>query len=421
MTRLQRWISCILIYTIFAAVYPVTVTAQTATDSVNPEKFISNGGYSVITPKGKLQYLEKKLFIPASTIKIVTSLAALELLGPDYRFETYFYIDRSRNLYIRGSGDPFLTSENILKISKQLMKSAGREFKSLYLDDSSFNLQAQVAEKANTLNPYDAPNGALAVNFNSLPIEVTDSGTILPGEAQTPFLPIMKKAAGLNLKPGFHRLNIDKVFPPAPLSSSLKYTGELITAVFAKSGIHFSRGFAKTEISKELIDRVKITPVYTYRSTKTMANMVEACLKYSNNFVANQLFLKLGLELEGEPATWQKSRKVMRSFLTSRLDLKSKQVVITEGSGLSRDNRISPEGMLRVLLGFKPYADLLQVNGRAMVKSGTLDGVYSYAGYLTQQSRLDPFVILLNQKINNRDKILNLFKKMHHSDYLSTK
>ena len=209
MTRLQRWISCILIYTIFAAVYPVTVTAQTATDSVNPEKFISNGGYSVITPKGKLQYLEKKLFIPASTIKIVTSLAALELLGPDYRFETYFYIDRSRNLYIRGSGDPFLTSENILKISKQLMKSAGREFKSLYLDDSSFNLQAQVAEKANTLNPYDAPNGALAVNFNSLPIEVTDSGTILPGEAQTPFLPIMKKAAGLNLKPGFHRLNID--------------------------------------------------------------------------------------------------------------------------------------------------------------------------------------------------------------------
>jgi D-alanyl-D-alanine carboxypeptidase/D-alanyl-D-alanine-endopeptidase (penicillin-binding protein 4) len=68
-----------------------------------------------------------KPFVPASVTKIVTAWLAMEVLGPDYRFETQFYLDKDRVLYVRGGGDPFLISEELASLAKELVAAIGKE------------------------------------------------------------------------------------------------------------------------------------------------------------------------------------------------------------------------------------------------------------------------------------------------------
>src|SRR5918911_4040443 len=68
-----------------------------------------------------------KPFIPASVAKIVTAWLALEVLGGDYRFETRFYLDGNRVLYIRGGGDPFLISEELAELAAALVAAIGKQ------------------------------------------------------------------------------------------------------------------------------------------------------------------------------------------------------------------------------------------------------------------------------------------------------
>src|SRR5829696_7153278 len=68
-----------------------------------------------------------KPFVPASVAKIVTAWLAMEVLGGDYRFETRFYLDRDRVLYIRGGGDPFLISEELAQLASALVATIGKQ------------------------------------------------------------------------------------------------------------------------------------------------------------------------------------------------------------------------------------------------------------------------------------------------------
>src|SRR5215470_3722128 len=80
-----------------------------------------------------------KPFVPASVTKIVTAWLALEVLGADYRFETRFYLDSDRVLYIRGGGDPFLISEELAELASALVAAIGKEpLKGVVLDTSYY-------------------------------------------------------------------------------------------------------------------------------------------------------------------------------------------------------------------------------------------------------------------------------------------
>ena len=68
-----------------------------------------------------------KPFVPASVAKIVTAWLAMEVLGGDYRFETKFYLDENRVLYVRGGGDPFLISEELAPLATELVAAVGKE------------------------------------------------------------------------------------------------------------------------------------------------------------------------------------------------------------------------------------------------------------------------------------------------------
>ena len=106
----------------------------------------------------------------------------------------------------------------------------------------------------------------------------------------------------------------------------------------------------------------------------------------------------------------------MTDILQDRYNLSQQEFKIIEGSGLSRKNRVSPHAMMQLLDAFKPYGELLpQENGRS-IKSGTLKGVYSYAGYFRENERRDSFVLLLNQEKNNRDQVLDVLERVYREN-----
>jgi D-alanyl-D-alanine carboxypeptidase/D-alanyl-D-alanine-endopeptidase (penicillin-binding protein 4) len=158
-------------------------------------------------------------------------------------------------------------------------------------------------------------------------------------------------------------------------------------------------------------------PLHVHISSQNPAEIVAGLLLYSNNFIANQLFLAAGAARFGWPATWDKGRAAMDDFYRDTLNLSARQITVVEGSGLSRQNRVTPKAMLTILEAFKPYAHLLPVDKGRRLKSGTLTGVYAYAGYFPRPGGgLDPFVLILNQPRNTRDQVLDLLHAMHREN-----
>lgn len=374
---------------------------------------IQQGGYA-LAPNGHISVAEncETSFVPASTLKIITSLASLDILGPDHRFATRISRDQHDNLYIQGSGDPFLLSENVAAIVRKLRDSGVRQIRNLVMDESAYQLDTPADGSENSRNPYDAWNGGLAVNFNSLAIRVAPDRTVSPDDLKTPFLPMMQ-SIGATLPPGSHHVNVNAFAPRGQLSNTLRYAGELFIALLLQQQI-----MVRGEIMAGQTP-TGAAPILTYWSEKTVREMLQQCLKYSNNFIANQLFLACGLARLGPPATWDKARFTLQAYIRESLGLSESEMVMIEGSGLSRRNRTTPRAMITALRKFAPYKELLPIKKGAPLKSGTLTGVYCYAGYLPEQQNA-PFVILLNQPQNNRDEILQILKARQDAKPLLT-
>ncbi len=365
-------------------------------------KYIKNGGYAL--QKNRTTVYSKSLrtpFIPASTIKLVTSLAALKILGPDHYFQTDLYLDSAHNLYIKGGGDPFLVSEKIRLICELITE---KDIHHIILDDSAFALEHVLTEGSeNSSNPYDVRNTALGVNFNTVPLKVYHRAKVQSPESQTPYLSIMGRI-GEKLDSGYHRVNVDSFPQHSSLSNSLLYSGQLFKALLEEQGVQ-----VRGEIKQGVVPQG--TPLLLrYTSDETISSLVESCLFSSNNFMANQLYLAIGAKKYGFPATWKKSQMAMNHFTRNFLGLTTQQISMVEGSGLSKKNRITAEAMLVVLEQLKPYTSLIPIKYGVRMKSGTLrkSGVFCYAGFITKGTSVRPFSILLNQTKNNRDKILKI-------------
>lgn len=374
---------------------------QDSTATIPAANYIYQGGYALAL-NGQIIDAENSTipFVPASTLKIITSLAALHILGPDHRFATRIFSDDQKNLYIQGNGDPFLHTENISAIIQKLHDLGLRQINNLILDDSAFAIDHQADGNENTTNPYDAWNSALAVNFNAIAIRVNPDHTVSPDDPKVPSLPMMQRI-GASLPPGHYHVNVNAFATSGNLSNTRRYTGELFIALLGKKQIQIKGTIIAGKTPAHAL------PIITFWSEKTVQEMVRLCLKYSNNFVANQLFLASGSALFGAPATWDKARVGIRSYIQENLALSESELFMVEGSGLSRLNRITPGAMIVALQKFAPFKELLPVKNSIPLKSGTLTGVYCYAGYIPQQQDA-PFVILLNQPQNNRDEILHI-------------
>jgi D-alanyl-D-alanine carboxypeptidase/D-alanyl-D-alanine-endopeptidase (penicillin-binding protein 4) len=259
--------------------------------------------------------------MPASVQKIGTALTAIKILGKDHRFSTRLYLSAEHDLYIRGLGDPLLVSEEVAQIVTALRGRGLSAIRNIHVDDSGCLLENPTDGSTNTLNPYDAQNSCLAVNFNTINLVKGADSSVHSGEEQTPTLPLMRELAQGRLPPGTHRINAT-----ASGNQSLRYVGELFGAMFKKHGVTVSGEIIPAPVPEGLI------PVYEHVSSKSLDEVLTRLLKYSNNFIANQIFLAIGAKQYGWPATWDKGQRAMTAFYRNTLGLSEKDIVVREGS-----------------------------------------------------------------------------------------
>lgn len=364
------------------------------------ESLIPKGAVMLVDESGKtiIEHNPDRPLIPASIIKYIIVQATYDLLGPTFKFKTEFYQDLYDNLAIKGWGDPFLLSEDVSAITKTLQQNNLVKIHSIVLDASSFVEAVSIPGTSNTLNPYDAINGALVVNFNTLNVGVTPSGKPYSAEPETPLTPIAIAKSDLIGLGKVERINLTKYE-----EESLLYVGQLFTEFFRRAGIQVE----KEEIRSTVVDQYWRL-LYRHYNHRSLETIFSGLMKYSNNFIANQVFLVLGGEVYGYPASLEKSRIVLRNYMKNKWGFADKEIVLEEASGISKNNSMTARQMITILESFKPYCDLLSEKNNLKIKSGTLTGVYNYAGYFNTNDGLRSFVIMTNQPANKRDGVLKL-------------
>jgi D-alanyl-D-alanine carboxypeptidase/D-alanyl-D-alanine-endopeptidase (penicillin-binding protein 4) len=333
-------------------------------------------------------------YVPASIIKLLTAAAALDVLGPDYRFQTDFYLDENQGLWIVGRGDPFLVSEEICLIAQSLAALGLKEASDVYLDTSFFEPGLILDGVTYTLNPYDAFNGALGVNFNTVNYLIDTEGRIVESNECTPLTPTALDLAEKNRprkrrkKKAEYRLNISE----SPLAAE-RQAGQFFKAALEKAGVAVAG-----EVILGGVLPPSARPLYSHVNSLSLSEMLAVLLEHSNNFMTNQIFLTMGAEKFGAPANLEKGLKAVESFLSAK---RLPKLQLAEGSGLSRNTAVTARQMADVLAVFEPDRELLKSldDGAVRYKTGTMHEVQTLAGYLTRPERPEEplsFVIMLN-------------------------
>ena len=323
--------------------------------------------------------------VPASTIKILTALAAFHYLGPDFRFTTGFYLANDGSLKIKGQGDPLLISEIVREIAATLageLNGSERRLNHIILDNTFFDTPISIPGVSDSSEPFDAPVGALCVNFNTVNFK-QHQGTYISAEPQTPLIPMVL--------PGIEASGLQKgrITLSHQQDEITYYAGYLFKYFLEASGFSFT-------------GQIKIDPVLSqdrlvleYRSRFTLDQIVARMLEYSNNFIANQIFLRTGARQHGAPGRLENGAQAVQAYARDELGLD--HVAVVEGSGISRLNRVSARQMLAVLEAFEPHHALMKSKDGHFFKTGHLRGIRSQAGYYrVPEKGLYRYVILLN-------------------------
>jgi serine-type D-Ala-D-Ala carboxypeptidase/endopeptidase (penicillin-binding protein 4) len=312
-------------------------------------------------------------FVPASVTKIVTAWLAMEVLGADYRFETRFYLDAKRVLYVRGGGDPFLISEELKPLAADLVAKIGKAaITGIVVDGGYYPPNLRIPGVEDDGLAYDAPNTALGVNFNTV-YAVRSGARVRSAEDQTPITPLAIAVFRAKGPDGEGRISLGQ-----DPTVGLQYAGELIGAFFERAG-----GRVKGAVSVGTVPE-GLEPVYVHRQSRPLSEILAQLLLDSNNFTANQVFLEIGAHRQGGPVSLEKSLQVTNEMLAEHGV--SDAFHLEEGSGISRDDRMTARGLAKVLELFAPHADLLHGHDGGLNKTGTMDGVRTLAGYADTSS-----------------------------------
>jgi serine-type D-Ala-D-Ala carboxypeptidase/endopeptidase (penicillin-binding protein 4) len=380
---------------------------------------------------------------PASVMKLVTTYAALDQLGPAFTFHTdALYTGEfgdgilEGDLILRGGGDPKLTYERLWQLAHRLRSRGLREIRGDVVIDRSYFATVPSDPASFDNEPrraYNVAADALLVNFNAVSFHFLPDGDGVRVTAE-PDLPGVQLVT--RVKP-----NAD---PCGPWRRDLRYevaaTGLMATVSFDGSypvecgertwplavleGPRFAEEVWRwvwSEAGGTLRGKVRAgtTPAEArllYRDTsEPLAALVRDMNKFSNNVMARHLFLALSAERNGQGRA-EDSAAIVRAWLRER-GIVAPELVLENGSGLSRNERVSAAtlaALLRSAWKSPVMSELVSslpivavdgtlrrrvsaAAGHAHLKGGTLDGVQSVAGYvLDRMGRRWIVVMLLN-------------------------
>ena len=389
----------------------------------------------------------KKLFIPASNSKVITTAVALKYLGPNYRFSTKIYTDGilenqvlKGNLYIKGSGDPKLVTEQLWLLVNGLRNLPLKQIKGNIIgDDSFFDKKKRI--KTWIENPgaqaYEAPLGSLSFNFNTTKVYVSPGLKVgdqpeIVIEPANDYIKLENNAQ--TLKPGKrNRLIVNRVDkedhdlitisgginlgqPRAKyflnITKPTEYTLNIFKSYIALAGIKLDGKLLKGKLPENALE------LYTHEG-EPLALALRGLNKFSNNFIAEQILKTIGAERFGPPGSTKKGLSVFKEYM-KQLGYESGQYKIFDGSGLSRQNRLSPMILVDILRNIKndlsvypEFVTALGVMGvdgnvkhrmrkvesssKARVKTGTLNFISALSGFFeSKDGELFAFSILMN-------------------------
>jgi D-alanyl-D-alanine carboxypeptidase/D-alanyl-D-alanine-endopeptidase (penicillin-binding protein 4) len=375
---------------------------------------------------------------PASAMKLVTTFAALDLLGPAYTWKTEAYLlgrlqgdVLDGDLLLKGYGDPKLTVENFWLFLRALRARGLREVRGdLVLDRSWFDAGEHDPARfdGEGLRPYNVGADALLVNykavrFSFLPNEAAGTVSVVP----EPKLAQLEVAASVVLRNGAcgdWRAGLKSVLEPAAGGAARASFSGTMPASCGERAWHLAPlahdqyvlGVFRSlwqELGGALAGGVRDgrapangRPFAQFESPAA-AEVLRDMNKFSNNVMARQVFLTLSAEALRAPGRYDASARVVKSWLEARkLDLP--ELSIENGSGLSRSDRISAGGMGRLLLAayhsavmpefiatmpvvaydgtMRRRLKLEAVAGQAHVKGGSLNDVRTAAGYVLDRN-----------------------------------
>ena len=304
---------------------------------------------------------------PGSVIKLVTTYAALELLGPAYRWRTEAYVD-GEDLYLKGYGDPKLDHESFWMLLRNLRGRGVREIRGdIVLDRSYFGPVSHELLDGETFRPYNVAPDALLVNFKSLRF------VFWPEDAKVrtfiePHLPGLEVVNSLQVADGacpecraFRDL-IQASFQSKPPRAA--FTGSYPLACGERElnvALHHPEDYVAgmihalwTEMGGKWTGRIRegvVSPtarlLYTHES-EPLGEVARDINKFSNNVMARQLYLTLAGELGGVPAQPEAAARAIAQWMVFK-GINAGGFKIENGSGLSRTERASAATLMELL------------------------------------------------------------------------
>ena len=388
---------------------------------------------------------------PASVMKLVTTYAGLEILGPAYRWKTEAYAAGpiandvlSGDLVLKGYGDPKLVLEDFWLLLKNVRERGVREVRGdLVLDRTYFGLPEHDPARfdAEPLRPYNVGPDALLLNFKAVRFQFVpqpESGTVRVLAEPRPHPMEVVSALKLSnapcgdwrrdLRPDFQaasggRPAFQAVFSGSyPVSCGEKdwniallghaaYVGGVFRQLWEESG----GSWAGSVRSERLPAQARL--LYSQPS-RPLTEVVRDINKFSNNVMARQLYLTLAAESTRQPARADAALAAVRGWLSQK-GLDMPELVMENGSGLSRIERISAQSLARLLVSAFQSASMPEfmasmplvavdgtmrrrlkgegVAGQAHIKTGTLADVRAIGGYvLDRHGRRQAVAMMVN-------------------------
>jgi D-alanyl-D-alanine carboxypeptidase/D-alanyl-D-alanine-endopeptidase (penicillin-binding protein 4) len=373
---------------------------------------------------------------PASVMKLVTTFAALDLLGPDYRWKTEAYLGGPLvdgvlhgDLILKGYGDPKITVEQWQSFIAQLRANGLAAVEGdLVLDRSRFALAPYdpAAFDHDPLKPYNVGPDALLVNFKSLKLTLAPdaTGSAVVVRADPPLADItlgaapllsgdscadwrLRAAPAIDDRGDRGAISFGGTYPQAcgerdwwiAMLDHPHYVRAMFETYFRAAGGRFSGGVKERTAPKG-------TP-FAVLESPPLYDIVRDVNKLSNNVMARQIFLTLATTASASPATTGRAADVVKRWLAAR-KLAMPGLVLENGSGLSRQERNTASGLNQLLLAAnaskvrEEFVSSLAVaavdgtverrfqngtvGGQALLKTGSLEGVRALAGYVIESS-----------------------------------
>jgi D-alanyl-D-alanine carboxypeptidase/D-alanyl-D-alanine-endopeptidase (penicillin-binding protein 4) len=361
---------------------------------------------------------------PASVMKLVTTVAALDLLGPAYTWQTQVLLEPNGDLVIKGGGDPKLVVERLWLLLNRVRSLGISTIQGdIVLDSSAFNIPATnaAAFDGEPMRPYNASPDALLVNYKSVVMTFTpingQSMAAVQYEPPLAGVDMPKSVSLINADCSDYRGSLRADFSDAKrirfLGSYPRSCGERVWpiayadpasfAALAVRGLWESMGgkLIGTSRTGQASREAKLVLAF---GSPSLGEIIRDMNKFSNNVMAQQLFLSLSLG-DKKPATFDASKGVLAAWWLGKYGnaVGMELPTLENGSGLSRIERTSSFALAKMLQDAyaAPYMPELMASlpqagidgtlrrsrsqGVAHLKTGSLNNVAARAGYVHSQ------------------------------------